>query len=60
LDYSGNWDTWKKCKNYIEYICSVTLCGLVNCNTLILFYKQRFISNTKYEKTSWIVAYKTE
>ena len=28
--------------------------------TLILFYKQRFISNTKYEKTSWTVAYKTE
>ena len=21
--YSGNWDTFKKCKNYIEYICSV-------------------------------------
>jgi hypothetical protein len=30
------------------------------CHTLILFYKQRFISNTKYEKTSWTVAYKTE
>ena len=29
-------------------------------HTLILFYKQRFISNTKYEKTSWTVAYKTE
>ena len=28
--------------------------------TLILFYKQRFISNTKYVKTSWTVAYKTE
>ena len=28
--------------------------------TLILFYKQRFISNTKYEKTSWTIAYKTE
>ena len=27
--------------------------------TLILFYKQRFISNTKYEKTSWTVACKT-
>ena len=27
---------------------------------LILFYKQRFTSNTKYEKTSWTVAYKTE
>ena len=26
-------------------------------NILILFYKQRFISNTK---TSWTVAYKTE
>ena len=25
--------------------------------TLILFYKQRFISNAKYEKTSWTVAY---
>ena len=22
-DYSGKWDTCKKCKNYIEYICSV-------------------------------------
>ena len=22
-DYSGKWDTHKKCKNYIEYICSV-------------------------------------
>ena len=29
-------------------------------HTLILFYKQRFISNTKYEKTSWTVAFKTE
>ena len=25
--YSGNWDTRKKCKNDIEYICSV-----MNCN----------------------------
>ena len=31
-----------------------------SCTTLILFYKQRFISNTKYEKTSWTIAYKTE
>ena len=29
-------------------------------NTFILFYKQRFISNTQYKKTSWTVAYKTE
>ena len=31
-------------------------CHLIFINfsyTLILFYKQRFISNTKYEKTSW-------
>ena len=21
-DYSGKWDTRKKCKNYIEYICT--------------------------------------
>ena len=29
-------------------------------HTLILFYKQRFISNNRYKKTSWTVAYKTE
>ena len=28
--------------------------------TLIQFHKQQFISNAKYEKTSWTVAYKTE
>ena len=22
-DYSGKWDTIKKCKNYMEYICSM-------------------------------------
>ena len=22
-DYSGKWDTWKKCNNYIDYVCSV-------------------------------------
>ena len=24
-DYIGKWDTRKKCKNYIEYICSVSV-----------------------------------
>ena len=33
---------------------------LIKQNELILFYKQRFISNAKYEKTSWTIAYKTE
>ena len=33
---------------------------LTNEHTLILFFKQWFISNTKYEKSSWPVAYKTE
>ena len=25
-DYNGKWDTSKKCKNYIEYICSAGPC----------------------------------
>jgi hypothetical protein len=44
---------------YTEQNCGNNTFGFVTChfpNTLILFYKQQFISNTKYEKTSWAVA----
>ena len=32
----------------------------LSSNTLILLYKQRFISNRQYKKITWTIAYKTE
>ena len=50
--------TKEKIQNSLESIYECLI--FFTSPTLILFYKQQFISKTKYEKASWTVAYKTE
>ena len=36
-DYSGNWDTLKNCKHYIEDICSLVESGLYQKMFLLIY-----------------------
>ena len=47
-DYSGKWDTRKKCKNYSEYICSVHL-------AFFLIKQEKLYSDVKYKFNPWFV-----
>ena len=44
-DYSGNWDTCKNCKNYIEYIYSEVDMGVNNLTERGKRAKMIFINN---------------
>ena len=56
LDYSGNWDTFKDCKNYIEYICSAD--GFVSSPYFFiperLFIQQRKLIN-EHTANFWFI-----
>ena len=44
FDNNGKWDTRKKCKNYIEYICSVELFHCLPLWKTVLFVSSRAFS----------------